>query len=148
MAELLVTFAGGKSRLTKLPRVASEMPENMAKGLRRAGAVIEARAKKEYTASGLRVRSNRLRGGISSELFNRNTSVRIGPNVFYGEVHEFGMTINAKSAAGMTFRTADGNWVRTQSVRIPARPYMGPAADKEMPQAIDELIRQIMRPMN
>lgn len=52
---------------------------------------------------------------------------RIGPQVVYGAIHEFGGVITPKMAPALVFQTADGEWHTVQSVTIPARPYLRPA---------------------
>jgi len=55
-----------------------------------------------------------------------SASVTIGTNVIYAAIHEFGGTIKAKNAPYLCF-VVDGNFVKTKSVEIPARPYLRPA---------------------
>lgn len=113
----------------------------------------ETRAKLNVTkggASGLNVRSGRLRGSIAG-------NVRKGPNgpevvwsaggrsgasdVVYARIHEFGGVIRPKRAAALRFSVGggdtragvsrgdgSGNFVVVQSVTMPKRPYLGPAA--------------------
>lgn len=65
-------------------------------------------------------------------------TVRVGTNLIYAAIHQFGGTIRAKTAKGLRFRPAGGNgFVSVKSVRIPARPYLGlSAADGREVEAI------------
>ena len=73
--------------------------------------------------------SARLLGSITYQVEGKD-SVRVGSNVIYAGVHQFGATIKAKAAAFLQFRTAAG-WVRARQVEIPARPFLGVDSDDE-----------------
>ncbi len=53
------------------------------------------------------------------------TSVSWGTNKQYAGIHQFGGTIRPKSAKKLAFRLADGRFVLTDKVDIPARPFLG-----------------------
>lgn len=55
----------------------------------------------------------------------------IGTNEPHAGVHQFGATIEAKSAAFLAFRIA-GRFVKVKSVAIPARPFLGVSAEDEL----------------
>lgn len=71
--------------------------------------------------------SSRLRDSIATKATDHE--VRIGTNVRYGAIHQFGGTIKPKSARALQFTLPNGRWVTAQSVTIPARPYLGVSAD-------------------
>ena len=52
-----------------------------------------------------------------------------GTNLVYAAIQEFGGIIRATKAAYLHFRTKSGNWVKVKQVKIPAQPYLRPAAD-------------------
>lgn len=52
-----------------------------------------------------------------------------GTNRIYGGIHQKGGVIRAKSARALEFTLANGAVVVVQSVRIPARPYLGISDD-------------------
>ena len=55
-----------------------------------------------------------------------------GPTVIYGRIHEFGGVITAKNGPYLHFFSKKtGQWVKTKSVTIPARPYMRPTVDED-----------------
>jgi phage virion morphogenesis protein len=67
---------------------------------------------------------------MQSITFNASESgVEVGTNVLYAAIHQFGGTINAKTPAGLRFQVhgASGKkeWRNKQSVKIPARPFIG-----------------------
>lgn len=67
-------------------------------------------------------------------------------DVPYAKVHEFGMTIRARNAPNLVFYSNMGRGpflVRKPIVRIPARPYLRPAADEAMPAVLDAIIKEI-----
>ena len=79
-------------------------------------------------------------------------SVRIGTNLVYAAIHEFGGVIYAKKAPALVFQTEDDEWHRVDSVTIPPRPYLRPAWDekidaavKEVGVALGKLIEEAMR---
>lgn len=63
-------------------------------------------------------------------MIGRTAGARVGTNLEYAAIHEFGGTIEAKNAPRLVFQVAPGEWRTAQSVTIPARPYMRPAADQ------------------
>ena len=60
-------------------------------------------------------------------------TIAVGSNRIYAAVHQFGATITAKGPKGLSFRLGTVGpkggirraWVHVQSVKIPARPYLG-----------------------
>ncbi|MEM0953292.1 MAG: phage virion morphogenesis protein [Pseudomonadota bacterium] len=50
--------------------------------------------------------------------------VRIGTNIIYGPIHQFGGTIKAKNGPYLKFMIGD-KFVQVPSVDIPARPFIG-----------------------
>lgn len=54
-----------------------------------------------------------------------------GTNRIYAAIHQFGGTIKPKRASALHFRLANGAFVSTKSVTIPARPFLGTSPDDE-----------------
>ncbi|MHB1305353.1 MAG: phage virion morphogenesis protein [Acidiphilium sp.] len=76
------------------------------------------------------VQSGALRDSIHAEV--GTSFVRVGSSMIYAGVHQFGATIRPQTAKALVFRLGAGSEiVRVQSVRIPARPYLGISADDE-----------------
>lgn len=65
----------------------------------------------------------RLRDSITHEPSSHG--VRVGTNVIYAAIHQFGGIIVAKSAPQLAFRLADGGLALVDQVEIPARPFLG-----------------------
>ena len=86
----------------------------------------------EYAAtkrnSRILTESGRLRDSINSEA--GRDEVRVGTNVIYAAIHQFGGTIKPKSASHLVFRIGD-RLVMVDSVTLPARPFMGISAEDE-----------------
>lgn len=84
----------------------------------------------DYAATKRNVRilteSGRLRSSINSR--PSQDEVRIGTNVVYAAIHQFGGTISAKGGGFLSFRIG-GQFVKVRSVKIEARPYLGISAD-------------------
>lgn len=72
--------------------------------------------------------SGRLRDSINSR--PGRDEVRVGTNVVYGAIHQFGGVIKPKGSH-LVFRLASG-LVMAKSVTIPARPYLGISAEDEV----------------
>jgi len=51
-------------------------------------------------------------------------TVRVGTNVVYAAIHQFGGEITPKRGSHLVFKVGDG-FVRVSRVEIPARPYLG-----------------------
>ncbi|MGL4885387.1 MAG: phage virion morphogenesis protein, partial [Aeromonas veronii] len=56
---------------------------------------------------------------------------RWGSNRIYAAIHQFGGVIKAKTSQGLAFTLANGDGVVTQSVTMPARPFLGINKDDE-----------------
>lgn len=54
-------------------------------------------------------------------------------DVVYARIHELGGVIKPVRKKALFFRAADGSFVVAKQVKIPARPYLRPAADAEYP---------------
>ncbi|KNY13615.1 phage virion morphogeneis protein [Shinella sp. SUS2] len=72
--------------------------------------------------------SGRLRDSINSRA--GATEVRVGTNVPYAAIHQFGGTIKPKSASHLRFFIGDA-LVTVASVTLPARPFLGISSDDE-----------------
>ncbi len=84
----------------------------------------------------LGVVTGRLRSSIG--LFNflsdkGGISVRIGTNVIYARIHEYGGTIRPGAKGFLAWQNRNtGKWVFTQKpVKIPARPFLRPAIEDQ-----------------
>lgn len=66
-------------------------------------------------------KTGRLKNSIAMEATSSGFSVFTG--VIYASVHQFGMTIIAKSAAYLMFQV-NGRWAKKKSVQIPQRAFL------------------------
>jgi phage gpG-like protein len=73
------------------------------------------------------IKSGKLKQSIVSE--PSSTQVRVGTDLIYARIHEFGGTITAKKNY-LKFKI-NGQWIMCKSVRISARPYMTPAFERQ-----------------
>ena len=103
------------------------------------GDVVEARAKTNVQKQGL-ILEGRLRSAIQRRKLAWNEVIVGVFDVIYAAIHEFGGVIKAKNAP----KTKSGDWVRTKSVTIPARPYLRPAI-YENPNELAEIFAAAMR---
>ena len=75
-----------------------------------------------------RHRKGALKGSIQAE--STSEYAKIGTNLTYAKIHEFGGTITAKNSPYLHFQI-NGNWVRVGSVTITPQPYMRPALETQ-----------------
>ena len=68
-----------------------------------------------------------------------DTEVRVGTDVVYAAIQEYGGVINAKNAPWLTFKTDDGAWHRVKSVTIKPKPYLRPAFDENQGKVLDKI---------
>ena len=71
-------------------------------------------------------------------LSNGQWEVRIGTNLEYARIHEYGGTIKAKNKPFLVFKIG-GKLIFTKSVQIPQRPYLRPAFDSQRTNALTEV---------
>ena len=144
----------GKHLAGKLDRAANQIRTELPRALMRAGLVVAGQAQRNVSGGGssstmLNVRTGRLRSSISAVMVGHH-AVKVGTNVVYAHIHEEGgMIFATKTLPGSTtgrrwmrFKTPDGQWHTVDRVRIPARPYLGPALEKKRDQVI-AIIRKV-----
>lgn len=67
------------------------------------------------------------------------SSVRVGTNVLYAAIHQFGGRIEARGGKALVFALPAGlGWAVVQSVTIPARPFLG-IDDEDEAEILDTL---------
>ncbi len=117
------------------PQVSAKMGRAQLFGVNKTMAEAVEHAKRNHTWQN---RTGTLEGSISIAEFAH----REGPgyrglwgskDVRYALIHELGGKIVPKSAPKLKFQVG-GNWVTTDEVTIPARPYLRPAADAAYPK--------------
>ncbi len=76
------------------------------------------------------LRESGMRGGLQGSITHRaeRDQVEVGTNKIYGAIHQFGGVIRAKAGGKLAFRMG-GKLIRTSSVTVPARPYLGISAE-------------------
>jgi len=67
------------------------------------------------------IKDGGLKNSMSMNVTNQSVEIRNGKK--YGAIHHFGGKIVPVSADKLAFRLADGKFIRTDSVEIPARPW-------------------------
>ena len=81
-------------------------------------------------AQGL-VETGRMRDSVSAEVrksaegFEGEVSI----DVEYATTHEFGAVINSSGDKPLAFQNEDGNWVYSDKVVVPARPFVTPVVE-------------------
>lgn len=132
-------------------RYIASLPERLNRGLlagvRNAMFFGERAAKASFGKPGhLKARSGHLRRSIRSGLRTQPGGVAgwIFTDVIYGRIHELGGIIRPRTANYLRFQIA-GQWVMTRRVRIPARPYLGPAITDNINKIKNIIVRSIVR---
>lgn len=114
----------------------------MRKGLIDAMYFLEAAVKKSFGTSGKpKVRTGALRRSIQGRVVN-NTEGRIGSNLIYAPVMEFGALIKARRAKYLTFKV-DGQWRKVKQVTIPARPFFYPTIEENVQKVGNIILNRI-----
>jgi len=82
-------------------------------------------------------------GHLNDDITRRVTGRRIdvGTNMIYAATHQFGATIRPKTAKALAFRIGS-DFIMTQKVEIPARPFLGISAADE--DAIGDLVNDYL----
>lgn len=102
----------------------------------------------------LGVRTGRLRSSITAsevEKSGNNYLERIGTNVIYARIHEYGGIISPGAKGFLAWKDRDTNrWIFTKRpVHIPARPFLRPAIENEDNQrsVLSNLLENIQEAM-
>lgn len=116
------------------PAVSAKMLQAQFFGLNKTLAQAVEHAKRNHAWQN---RTGTLEGSIAIAEFAQRHGTGISglwgsKDVRYAMIHELGGRIVAKNAPALMFEV-NGQFVRTQSVTIPARPYLRPAADATYP---------------
>ena len=133
----------------KLGRAGQRMPDNMRRQAHRAAYLVQRSAKQNLTGGRpLNVREGLLRSSVVVGVRGggRDVEASIGTNIIYGAVHEKGKVIHAKRNY-MVFNVG-GRWVKTRVVRIPERPWLRPALERNrqrIVQLLDEGVKATIR---
>lgn len=79
------------------------------------------------------LRESAMRGGLQGSITYRagRTEVQVGSNKIYAGVHQGGAVITAKNSPFLVFKMG-GRLVKTRSVTIPARPFVGISSDDQV----------------
>lgn len=79
------------------------------------------------------LRESAMRGGLQGSITYRaaRTEVQVGSNKIHAGVHQGGAVISAKNGPFLVFRMG-GKLVKTPSVTIPARPFVGISSDDQV----------------
>lgn len=121
--------------------------DGLMKAVKAGGHVIEGAAKINASRGrpGLSIDEGSLTNSITVEEDKKTStsaSVNIGPKVIYAAIHEFGGWIKAKSAKALHF-VIDGQHFTKKAVFIPARPYLRPAVDENIPKIQEAIEYQL-----
>jgi len=119
---------GAKEIAAKFERAAREEERTIRLSMQKSLRLVQNSAKLHLTGGNpLNVRSGRLRRSVQTDIrgSGRQMEGRVGTNIIYGPVHEYGATIQAKGGY-MVFQHK-GHWFHVKRVTIPKRPWLEPA---------------------
>ena len=142
---------GARALAANFDRAVHQIRTEMNRYVLRAGLVVAGQAQRNVTGPrprNLGVVTGRLRTSIHAQVVRYGTA-KVGTNVEYAAIHEYGGMIFAKNPLPGTstgrpwlrFKIGD-RWVTTDRVRIQRRPYLGPALEKKRPDVI-RIIREV-----
>jgi len=148
LAEISISIAGDKVAARKLVDLDRAMPQQIKRGFYRAGALFEREMKLRLSGRALKVVTGRLRNSVNPQVSEEAGGIvlRVGPNVKYAAIHEFGGVIKPKNGPFLHFKGSFG-WVKVGSVTIPKRPYVKPTLNENLDRAMDIIQREIMKPL-
>ncbi len=107
--DLTITFEGHQQLLRRFDKLPQAIREQVAtEGLTKGAMILTAEIKRRLGGEALQVRSGRLRNSISYRLEqDRGDMVaKVGTNILYARIQEFGGTITPKRAQYLTIPTA------------------------------------------
>ena len=118
-----------KALLRRSPRIVDEV---MRKSMHWAVLAVKHEARKNLDGKVLntnKTEPNNLKNSLVTDV--RGTGINIvgavGSPKPYAKVHEQGWIIRPKKAGGWLVFQIDGKWIKTKQVKIPKRPWLGPA---------------------
>jgi phage gpG-like protein len=103
-------------------------------------AVVNRTVEHHLTGQTLKRQTGTLAKSINYRLKNDDV-VRVGTNVAYAAIHEFGGEIHAKNAAYLRFKVKD-QWIMAKKVTIPKRPYLWPSVEWVMNNEADKIFNK------
>lgn len=141
----------GKSKSLKWygKAVTEEMRQAQIAGVNQTMAAASAEAKRNHSWQN---RTGTLEGSIDVADYARAEKDGVrgtwgARDIAYARIHELGGTIRPKTAKALAIPDPKkaGRVILVQSVTIPARPYLRPAADKEYPKLANRIKRAFER---
>ncbi len=166
MAEITMTLGRHSKGSVKLKGFEKALPKNLVMGFNKSGIVLKSQIQRHLTGVSATVdksrrfpgtgtkHGGRLRGSITYKVLKtlKNIGLRVGTNVEYAAIHEFGGTIIQKVTRKQRFflGLTKGIWLReghTLVIRIPKRPYVWPAWIKRKKDVVRILQKAIMAPI-
>lgn len=145
-----VEIRGDRELKIYLDNVPKRLRTQMIGALGKSVRLLERGVKTKLSNQVLNVRTGALRRSITTEIHEQDMVGRVGTNLIYAPVHEFGATIHPKTAPYLWFKLQIASrimskrggflkkpkgiytWIRTKEVTIPARPYMKPTFDEKV----------------
>lgn len=147
----------------KLKNFGNALPANLKRGFARSGILLASQIKRFITGPSVTIDrsrrfvgsvTGRLRGSVTFEVLSsfKTIGLRVGPNVEYAAIHEFGGTIHQVVTAKqrMFLGLNKGIWLKVGhrlTIKIPARPYVWPAWIKKKREVFILLQNAIYKPL-
>jgi len=129
----MLTFQikGTQKLLKALGDVPKQTRRSTERALTKSAHLVERNAKQNLTGGRpLNVRSNTLRSSVRTKVDKTKLEARVGTNVVYGPVHEFGATIRPKRKKWLHWLGPAGEKIFAKKVVVPKRPWLQPAFDQ------------------
>lgn len=98
-------------------------------GIKRGAEKVQERARANVDRKFTKHPTGKLRESIMVKMegSGRNAKAKVGSDLVYSRIHEYGGIIRPKKAKMLAWRGEDGKMIFAKQVRMPARPYLEPA---------------------
>ena len=98
-------------------------------GVKRGAEKVQERARANVGRKFTKHPTGKLRESIRVEMegAGRNAKAKVGSDLIYSRIHEYGGIIRPKNAKMLAWRGEDGKMIFAKQVNMPARPYLEPA---------------------
>lgn len=142
--KLNVQIIGAEQLARKFQKASQRMSQVMRDKMSIVVMGLKGQIQEKMSGKVLKVRTGRLRSSVTTrvEMQGKDILGKVGSNVVYAPVHEYGATITAKKGEYLRFQV-EGHWVSVKSVKIPRRPIWEPTL-KENREKINALFRQAL----
>ncbi len=140
-----ITLKNDRQVKAAMKRLGDNLPKAVEGSMRKSMLFLQRETvSKKLSGQVLKRQTGRLASSITANVIKQGRGFLgiLGSNVKYARIHEFGGTIVPKRAPFLVFKIG-GRVIKTQKVKIPARPYLGPTFRQNRAK-VKEIFRRSM----